>query len=83
MEEKRAIVVQCVSACLIKARLQLQGKSDGAVFVAAYAPTDREPQREKIDVWTALDGLFADVSSGEHIVAMMDANARSGKKENI
>ena len=37
--EKGGLVVECISARVMKARIQLEGKSNGVFFVVGYAPT--------------------------------------------
>ena len=45
--EKGGLVVECISARLMKVRIQLEGKSNGLSFVVGYAPTLGSLGREK------------------------------------
>ena len=36
---KGDVAVECISARLMKVRIQLKGKSNGVSFIAGYAPT--------------------------------------------
>ena len=47
--------------------------------MVAYAPTDSHKSlRDKDLFWTVLGSTVAEVPKGEHLVVMMDANARTG-----
>ena len=59
----------------------MKGKSNGISFVVAYAPTDSHKSlRDKDLFWTVLGSTVAEVPKGEHLVVMMDANARTGRR---
>ena len=51
------------------------------VFVVAYAPTDSHKSIRDIDLfWAALGSTVAEVPKREHLLVMMDANARTGRR---
>ena len=79
--EKGGLVVECISARLMKVRIQLEGKSNGVSFVVGYAPTLGSLAREKDHFWNALDSVVTGVPSGDHLFVLMDANARTGKRQ--
>eukprot|EP00752_Nemacystus_decipiens_P007608 g6799.t1 len=76
-EEDRS--VECISPGLVKVRLQMVG----------YAPTEPARGRESVRsndsgkdiLWSALNAAIRDVPSRDHVVVMMDANARTGQRE--
>ena len=78
---KDGLVVECVSARLMKVRIQLEGKSNGVSFVVGYAPILDAPVREKDHFWNELNNVVSGVPSGDHLLVLMDANARTGKRE--
>ena len=55
--EKGGLVVECVSARLVKVRIQLEGKSNGVSFVVGYAPTLGSLAREKDHFLNVLDNV--------------------------
>ena len=79
--EKGGLVMECISARLMKVRIQLEGKSYGESFVVGYAPTLGSLAREKYHFWNALDSVVTGVRSGDHLLVLMDANARTGKRQ--
>ena len=79
--EMGGLVVECISARLMKVLIQLEGKSNGVYFVVGYAPTLGSLAREKDHLWNALDSVITRVPSGEHLLVIMDANAWTGKRQ--
>ena len=78
---KKGFVGECISARLMKVRIQLEGKSNGVPFVVGYAPILDAPVREKYHVWNELNNVVSGVPSGDHVPVLMDTNARTGKRE--
>ncbi|CAB1103351.1 unnamed protein product [Ectocarpus sp. CCAP 1310/34] len=77
--------VECISPRLMKVRLQI-GRTCGVTFVVGYAPTETfrttaggDPNA-KDSFWTALDAAIREVHSRDHLVVLMDANARTGRR---
>ena len=52
----------------------------GVTFVA-YAPTEIHDASKKHAFWTTLDRAVKDVSRHEQLFVLMDANARTGRRE--
>ncbi|CAB1110695.1 unnamed protein product [Ectocarpus sp. CCAP 1310/34] len=77
--------VECISPRLMKVRLQI-GRTCGVTFVVGYAPTETARNTAGGDVnakdsfWTALDAEIREVHSRDHLVVLMDANARTGRR---
>ncbi|CAB1116131.1 unnamed protein product [Ectocarpus sp. CCAP 1310/34] len=77
--------VECISPRLMKVRLQI-GRTCGVTFVVGYAPTETVRTTAGGDVnakdsfWTALDAAIREVHSRDHLVVLMDANARTGRR---
>ncbi|CAB1104344.1 unnamed protein product [Ectocarpus sp. CCAP 1310/34] len=77
--------VECISPRLMKARLQI-GRTCRVTFVVGYAPTETVRTTAGGDVnakdsfWTALDAAIREVYSRDHLVVLMDANARTGRR---
>ncbi|CAB1117725.1 unnamed protein product [Ectocarpus sp. CCAP 1310/34] len=69
----------------MKVRLQT-GCTCGVTFVVGYAPTETVRTTAGGDVnakdsfWTALDAAIREVHSRDHLVVLMDANARTGRR---
>ena len=79
--EEGGMVVECISARLMKVRLQPNGKASGVSFVVGYAPTEcTRDIAAKNSFWKAVDTAIREVPSGGHVVTMVDANARTGRR---
>ena len=72
-----------ISDRLLKVTLELRGRAKAVTFVVAYAPT--EPQNainsNKHAFWTSLDRVVEEVPKHEQLFVLMDANARTGRRE--
>ena len=64
--QETSLVVECISARLMKVRIHLEGKSNGVSFVVGYAPTLGSRTRETDHFWNALDSVVTGVPSGDH-----------------
>ena len=75
---KDGIIIECVSARLLKARVLM--KSNFVTFVLAYAPTEEAPDGQKAKHMAALNCTVASVPAREYVIILTDANASTGKK---
>ena len=73
---------------LMKVRLQM-GRTCGVTFVVGYAPMETTGGRKSVrsddggkdPFWSALNETIREVPSRNHVVVMMNANARTGGRE--
>ena len=72
------IVIECISARLLKARTLI--KSIFVTFVVAYAPTEEAPEGQKAKYMAALNCTVASVPAREYVFVLTDANARTGMR---
>ena len=66
----------------MKVRIQLEGKSSGVYFIVGYAPTPDKSTSEKHYFCSSLDEVVKGVPSRDHLLVLMDANARTGMRRN-
>ena len=68
---------------LLKVTLELfiRGRAKAVTFIVAYAPTETQNASKKHAFWTTLDRAVKEVSKHELLFLLMDANARSGRRE--
>ncbi|CAB1115840.1 unnamed protein product [Ectocarpus sp. CCAP 1310/34] len=77
--------VECISPRLMKVRMQI-GHTCVVTFVVGYAPTETVRTtaggnvKAKDSFWTALDAAIREVHSRVHLVVLMDADARIGRR---
>ncbi|CAB1108931.1 unnamed protein product [Ectocarpus sp. CCAP 1310/34] len=77
--------VECISPRLMKVRLQI-GRTCGVTFVVGYAPTETVRTTAGGDVnakdsfRASLDAAIREVHSCDHLVVLMDANARTCRR---
>ena len=76
--DKGDVAVECISARLMKVRIQLKGESNGVSFIVGYVPTLDKSTSENDHFWSSLDKVFKGVPSRDHLLVLMDANARTG-----
>ena len=76
--DKGDVAVECISARLMKVRIQLKGKANGVSFIVGYAPTLDKSTSENNYFWSSLDEVVKGVPSRDHLLVLMDANARTG-----
>ena len=74
------VAVECISARLMKVRIQLKGKTNGVSFIVGYAPTLDKSTSEKNYFWSSLDEVVKGVPSRDHLLVLMDATARTGMR---
>ena len=72
------IVIECISARLLKARISIE--SNFVTFVVAYAPIEEAPEGQKAKYMAALNCTVASVLAREYVFVLTDANARTGKR---
>ena len=70
-----------ISDRLLKVTLELRGRAKAVSFVVAYAPTETQNARNKHSFWTSLDRVVEEVPKHEQLFVLMDANARTGRRE--
>ena len=61
--------------------LELRGRAKAVTFVVAYAPTEPQNANNKHAFWTSLDRVVEEVPKHEQLFVLMDANARTGRRE--
>ena len=70
-----------ISDRLLKVTLELRGRAKAVTFVVAYAPTKTQNASNKHAFWTSLDRAVKEVPEHEQLFVLMDANARTGRRE--
>ena len=70
-----------ISDRLLKVTLKLRGRAKAVTFVVAYAPTETQNPSNKHAFWTSLDRAVEEVPKHEQLFVLMDANARTGRRE--
>ena len=66
---------------LLKVTLELRSLAKAVTFVVAYAPTETQNSDNKHAFWTSLDRAVEEVPKHEQLFVLMDANARTGRRE--
>ena len=77
---KGEVAVECINARLMKVRFQLKGTCNGVSFIVGYAPSLDKSTSEKYYFWSALDEVVKGVPSRDHLLVLMDKNARTGMR---
>ena len=70
-----------ISDRLLKVTLELRGRAKAVTFVVAYAPAATQNANNKHAFWTSLDRDVDEVPKHEQLFALMDANARTGRRD--
>ena len=70
-----------ISDRLLKVTLELRGRAKAVTLDVAYAPTETQNPSNKHAFWTSLDRAAEDVPKHEQLFVLMDANARTGRRE--
>ena len=70
-----------ISDRLLKVTLELRGRTKAVTLFVAYAPTKTYKVSNKPGFWTTLDRAVEEVPRHEQLFVLMDANARTGKRE--
>ena len=68
------IIIECISARLLKARISIKSN-----FVAVYAPSEEAPEGQKAKYIPSFNCTVAPVPARECVI-LTDANARTGKR---
>ena len=76
--DEDGIVIEYISACLLKARISI--KSNFVTFGVVYAPTEKAPEGRKAKYMAALNCTVASVPAREHVFASTESNGRAGKR---
>ena len=66
---------------LLKVTLELRGRAKAVTFFVAYVPTETHYASKNYAFWTTLDKAVKDVPRHEQLFVLMDANARTGRRE--
>ena len=66
---------------LLKVTLKLRGRAKAVTFFVAYAPTETHSASNKHAFWMTLDRAVEEVPRHEQLFMLMDANARTGRRE--
>ena len=66
---------------LLNVTLELRGRAKAVTFVVAYAPIETQNANNKHAFWTSLDRVVEEVPKHEQLFVLMDANARTGRRE--
>ena len=70
-----------ISDRLLKVTLGLRGRAKAVTFVVAYAPTEPQNAKNEHAFWTSLNRVMEEVPKHEQLFVLMDANARTGRRE--
>ena len=70
-----------ISDRLLKVILELRGRAKAVTFFVAYAPTETNNASNRHLFWTTLDRAVKNVPRHEQLFVLMDANARTGRRE--
>ena len=70
-----------ISDRLLKDTLELRGRAKGVTFAVAYAPTETQNANNKHAFWTSLNRAVGGVPKHEQLFVLVDANARTGRRE--
>ena len=70
-----------ISDRLLKVTLELRGRAKAVTFFVAYAPTETHDASKKHAFRTTLDRAVKNVPRHEQLFVLMDANARTGRRE--
>ena len=70
-----------ISDRLLKFTLELRGRAKAVTFFVAYAPTETHNASNKHAFWTTFDRAVKEVPRHEPLFVLMDANARTGRRE--
>ena len=70
-----------ISVCLLKVTFELRGRAKAVTLVVAYAPTETQNASNKHAFWTNLDRVVEELPKHEQLFVLMDANARTGRRE--
>ena len=70
-----------ISDRLLKVTLELRGRAKDVTFFVAYAPTGTHNASNKHEFWATLDRAVKKVPRHKQLFVLMDANARTGRRE--
>ena len=79
MAGKYGIAIECISARLQKVRISI--KSNFAMFVIAYAPTEQAPKGQKTKCVAILNSPVPSLPAWKYGFISTDANVRAGKRQ--
>ena len=70
-----------ISNRLLKVTLEQRGRAKAVTFFVAYASTETHNASNRHAFWTTLDRAVKEVPRLEQLFVLMDANARTGRRE--
>ena len=70
-----------ISDRLLKVALEIRGRAKAVTFVVAYAPIETHNPYNKHAFWTIVDRAVKGVPKREQLFVLMDANARTERRE--
>ena len=70
-----------ISDRLLKVTLELRVRAEAVTFVVAYPLPEIQNARNKHAFWMSLDRVVEEVPKHEQLFVLMDANARTGRRE--
>ena len=70
-----------ISDRLLKVTLDLRGRDKAVTFFVAYGPTETQNAGNKHAFWTSLDRVVEKGPKHEQLIVLIDANARTGRRE--
>ena len=70
-----------ISDRLLKVTLELRGRAKAVTFFVAYAPTETQNASNKHAFWRSLDKAVEELLRDEELFVLMNANARTARKE--
>ena len=70
-----------ISDRLSKVTLKRRGRAEVVTFVVAYARTETKNAGNEHAFWTSLGRAVKEVPGHEELFVLMDANARTGRRE--
>ena len=74
--------LEFISDHLLKVTPELRRRAKAVTFFVAYAPIETRNASSKHAFWTTLDRAVKEVPRHEQLFVLMDANARTGRREN-
>ena len=78
---RAARLPEFISDRLLKVTLELRGRAKAVTFVVAYASTETQNANRNHAFWTSLERVVEEVPKHEQLFVLMDANARTGRRE--
>ena len=81
VEASETCTLEPINECLLNVKLSLTGKWNRVTFVVAHAPTECAADSNKTRFWSMLLETISSVPRKDQLFILMDANARTGKRD--